>query len=177
MNSYFKKESLILTKTGYKSIESLVAEDLVLTQFGDWNKVTNIKSTTSNFVYEVKGVGTMPLCVTQGSKVLVKKSTVDTIEWMDTQDIKEGYFVAFTVPSDHDTFEDTISMFNTYLHPMIQIADEKQLETNHSFINGRYLFSHIDSVTKVTYNPGITVYGIDTENSSTCIVNGSIVKI
>lgn len=178
MISYFEKGSLVLTNTGYKSIEGLSVGDIVLTQFGDWCRIINTE--TKNIkdcnIYTIEGKELLPLSLVSGSKVLIKRSTVDTVEWLCAEDVKKGYFVSFTVPQEHEEFEDNLGMFNAYLYPTLQIKNEKQLETNPSFINGRFLFSSINSVTITKSNKDTVMYGLEIENDHTYIVNGAIVK-
>ena len=179
MNTFLRKGTLILTRNTndeicYTPIEDITKGITVLTHWGFWKPVTNIQTTDITEGYLISGKGMLPTMISKDSKILIKNSIVDTIEWREIDKVKDSNFSAFVLPREHDNIEDKEERFNYYLVDSLKIQDEKEIDGYHSFINGSYLFRKIDNV-KSTSIDKETFYGLEIEEENTFIANGMIV--
>lgn len=100
MHLCLAKGSLILTRTGYKSIEDIQIGDMVLTHKGNWKPVIAKKCTGIRNVVQVKAQGVPNLIVTPDHKIWTRKpyqvrakdylSTTDP-EWIEAENINKAW--------------------------------------------------------------------------------------
>jgi hypothetical protein len=100
MHICLAKGSLILTKSGFKPIESIGIGDLVLTHKGNWKPVIAKKCTGVNHVVQTKAQGVANLITTPDHKLWTRKPKqvrckdflkTTNPEWIEAKDTKGGW--------------------------------------------------------------------------------------
>lgn len=174
INTYLGKGTLIYTQEGYVPIEEISENTLVLTHWGFWKEVTATEKKVFSSFYNISGKGMLPTIVTPETKILIKNSIVDTLDWRGINKVTDSVFSSFVIPKEHEDINDEVELFNTYLMEELKINDEKEIDKYYAFINGGYLFR------KVTSNELISTlsqecYGIEVAGEKSYVANGMIV--
>ena len=174
INTYLAKGTLIYTQNGYVPIEDITINTTVLTHWGFWKEVIAIdKKTVTNF-YSISGKGMLPTLITPESKILIKNSIVDTLDWREINKVTDSVFSSFVIPKEHEDVDDEIELFNNYLLDDLRINDEKEIDKYYAFINGGYLFRKVTS-NELTIVHETECYGIEVAGEKSYIANGLIV--
>jgi hypothetical protein len=174
INTYLTKGTLIYTQKGYIPIEDITINTPVLTHWGFWKEVTAIDKKTTTSFYRISGKGMLPTLITPESKILIKNSIVDTLDWREINRVTDSVFSSFVIPKEHEDNDDEIELFNNYLLDELKIKDEKEIDKYYAFINGGYLFRKVISNELIT-TAETECYGIEVAGEKSYIANGMIV--